>query len=77
MRLVEMARDLAAQVGTGFFHESAGGGSDGNFTGAMGIPTLDGLGVEGDGYHTLNEHLLVPTLATRGRVFAGLLALID
>jgi len=77
LRLVEMVRDLAGQVGTGFHHESAGGGSDGNFTGAMGIPTLDGLGVEGDGIHTLDEHIFVPTLATRGRIMAGLLALID
>jgi len=77
LRLVEMARGLAAEAGTNFHHESAGGGSDGNFTGAMGVPTLDGLGVEGDGYHTLNEHILVPTLATRGRIFAGLLALVD
>lgn len=77
MRLVEIARDLSSQVRTGFHHESAGGGSDGNFTGAMGIPTLDGLGVEGDGIHTLGEHIFVPTLATRGRILAGLLALID
>jgi glutamate carboxypeptidase len=77
MRLVEMARGFAAQLGTGFGHESAGGGSDGNFTGAMGVPTLDGLGVEGGGYHTLGEHILVPSLATRGRIMAGLLATID
>jgi glutamate carboxypeptidase len=77
LRLVEMARDFAAQLGTGFDHGSAGGGSDGNFTGAMGIPTLDGIGVEGGGYHTLEEHILVPSLVPRGRILAGLLATID
>ena len=43
----------------------------------MGIPTLDGLGVEGDGIHTLGEHIRVETLASRGRILAGLLATID
>ena len=53
-------------------HGSAGGGSDGNFTGAMGIPTLDGLGVRGADAHTLNEHIEVDSLAERGRLMAGL-----
>ncbi len=53
--------------------QSAGGGSDGNFTGAMGVPTLDGLGVAGGGGHTLEEHLLVSSLAPRARLLAGLL----
>ena len=42
-----------------------GGGSDANFTAALGVPTLDGLGVDGDGAHTLNEYVLVSTLAPR------------
>ena len=58
-------------------HESAGGGSDGNFTGAMGIPTLDGLGVIGAGIHTLNEHIRVQSLVDRGRLMAALLATLD
>ena len=58
-------------------HGSAGGGSDGNFTGAMGIPTLDGLGVRGADAHTLNEHIEVDSLAERGRLMAGLLATLD
>ena len=65
---------LAASIGVTLTHRSAGGGSDGNFTGALGIPTLDGLGVEGDGFHTLHEHIVVDTLASRGRIMAGLLA---
>lgn len=50
----------------------AGGGSDGNFTGALGIPTLDGLGVLGDGPHTYEEHMLVSCLVPRTRLWAGL-----
>jgi glutamate carboxypeptidase len=54
--------------------QSSGGGSDGNFTGAMGIATLDGLGVQGAGAHTLDEHIMVESLAYRGKLMAGLLA---
>ena len=60
-----------------FRHESSGGGSDGNFTGAMGVPTLDGLGVAGDKFHTLDEHIEIDSLAMRGRMMAGLLMKID
>ncbi|SDW08857.1 glutamate carboxypeptidase [Albimonas donghaensis] len=73
-RMMEMAEAFHKDVGMAFRHESSGGGSDGNFTGAMGVPTLDGLGVEGDLMHTLSEHLIVPTLALRGKVMAGMLA---
>ncbi len=76
-RLLAMAESFHGQVGMEFRHESSGGGSDGNFTGAMGIPTLDGLGVEGDQAHTLQEHIHVPSLACRGKVMAGLLATIS
>ncbi len=74
LELCAMAEAFHKQVGLPFYHESSGGGSDGNFTGAMGIPTLDGLGVEGAMMHTLQEHIRVETLASRGRVMAGLLA---
>ncbi|MEL7466147.1 MAG: M20/M25/M40 family metallo-hydrolase [Pseudomonadota bacterium] len=77
MRLVEMAERFSKDVGSEFYHESSGGGSDGNFTGAMGIPTLDGLGVEGDKYHTLQEHIQVASLAVRGQIMSGLLATIE
>lgn len=50
-----------------------GGGSDANFTSAMGVPTLDGLGADGDGAHTLNEYILVSTLAARMRFWELLL----
>jgi glutamate carboxypeptidase len=74
LALHETARGIAKGLGFDIPHKSAGGGSDGNFTGAMGIPTLDGLGVQGAGYHTLEEHILVDSLVQRGRLMAGLLA---
>ena len=76
-RLLAMAEAFHEAVGMKFRHESSGGGSDGNFTGAMGIPTLDGIGVEGDKYHTLEEHIRIGSLVPRGQVMAGLLATID
>ena len=77
MKLVAIAEALAKNLGQPFQHESSGGGSDGNFTGAMGVPTLDGLGVAGNKYHTLDEHIEIDSLATRGRMMAGLLMQID
>ncbi|MCO5131371.1 MAG: M20/M25/M40 family metallo-hydrolase [Xanthobacteraceae bacterium] len=77
MALYEKARGIAAQMGMDLPHGSVGGGSDANFTGAMGIPSLDGLGVRGGGVHTLNEHIEVDSLAERGRLMAGLLATLD
>jgi glutamate carboxypeptidase len=74
MALYKKARSVAAAMGFDLPHGSAGGGSDANFTGAMGIPTLDGLGVRGADAHTLNEHIEVDSLAERGRLMAGLLA---
>lgn len=50
-----------------------GGGSDGNFTAALGVPTLDGLGAEGDGAHTLDEYILIASLPQRLRFWHGLL----
>jgi glutamate carboxypeptidase len=77
MALYETARKIAATLGFDMGHGSAGGGSDGNFTGALGIATLDGLGLQGAGGHTLTEHIEVESLAQRGRLFAGLLATLD
>ena len=77
LALYERARGIAKALGQELPHGSAGGGSDGNFTGAMGIPTLDGLGVRGADAHTLNEHIEVDSLAERGRLMAGLLATLE
>jgi glutamate carboxypeptidase len=74
MALYEHARGLARSIGFDISHQSSGGGSDGNFTGAMGVPTLDGLGVAGAGAHTLDEHVAVGSLVPRARLLAGLFA---
>jgi glutamate carboxypeptidase len=74
MALYDTARGVARGLGFDIRSQSSGGGSDGNFTGALGIPTLDGLGVQGAGAHTLDEHIVVESLAHRGRLMAGLLA---
>ena len=72
MALYDLARRLSAELGFDMSSASAGGGSDGNFTGAMGIPTLDSLGVRGKGLHTLDEHSEIDSLAERARLAAGL-----
>lgn len=72
--LLAKAKVIAHEIG--FVLEDVpmtGGGSDGNFTAAMGVPTLDGLGVDGDGAHTLGEYALVSSLAPRAALFARLL----
>ena len=73
-RLYDTAKTIAAAAGYDIGQRSSGGGSDGNFTGAMGIPTLDGLGVSGGGIHTLDEHIVIETLAKRAHLIANLLA---
>lgn len=72
LALYEHAARIAKELGFDPGHGSVGGGSDGNFTGALGIPTLDGLGVCGDGFHTHNEHLLVSSLTPRAKLLARL-----
>jgi glutamate carboxypeptidase len=74
MALYERARRIAAGLGFDLPHAQHGGGSDGNFTGAMGIATLDGLGVMGGGAHTHEEHILVSSLVPRATLFARLVA---
>jgi glutamate carboxypeptidase len=76
MALHAKAEQLARRMGFSVPPQSSGGGSDGNFTGAMGIPTLDGLGVRGALAHTLEEHIMVESLAERGKLFAGLLQVV-
>jgi glutamate carboxypeptidase len=73
-RLYEHARGLAAELGFELQDvPRVGGGSDGNFTAAIGIPTLDGLGIDGDGAHTLHEYGLVSSIAPRMRLMARLM----
>jgi len=73
LKIFEIAKEIASDLGFEMKGRSQGGGSDGNFTGAMGIPTLDSLGVRGQGLHTLNEHIKVDSLVERARLMAGLL----
>ncbi|MDF1585338.1 M20/M25/M40 family metallo-hydrolase [Marinimicrococcus flavescens] len=77
MALYEKARGFAAQMDLELEHGQFGGGSDGNFTGAIGIPTLDGLGVVGAGLHTFGEHIIVSELPRRTALLASLLASLD
>lgn len=74
LALYGLAREIAGELGWELGHASAGGGSDANFTGAAGIPSLDGLGLLGAGYHTLEEHIEIESLPRRIRLMAGLLA---
>ena len=73
VKLYELARGVAKEMGSDLAEGSAGGGSDGNFTAAVGVPTLDGLGAVGDGAHALHEHVVIDALAPRAALIAGLL----
>src|SRR4051812_3864977 len=71
--LYEHACEVARQVGLALPKQHRGGGSDGNFAAALGIPTLDGLGCPGAGAHASHEHILWNHLAQRAALMAGLL----
>ena len=74
-RLYETARDLAAtELGLTLEESATGGGSDGNFTSALGIPTLDGLGTVGEGAHAASESILIDRIPDRVALLALLLA---
>ena len=68
------AKSLAKQMNLSLGECTVGGGSDGNFTAALGIPTLDGLGAVGDGAHSSQEHILINTMPARATLLAALLA---
>jgi glutamate carboxypeptidase len=72
-RLFALAADVGATLGQTVTEGGTGGGSDGNFCAALGVPTLDGLGALGDGGHALHEHVLVEALVPRATLLAGLL----
>jgi glutamate carboxypeptidase len=74
--LFKQAKKLASQLGFSLEEAATGGGSDGNFTAALGIPTLDGLGAIGTGAHALHEHILTEHLIPRTALLAALLATI-
>lgn len=70
--LFKKAQGLAEQIGVELEESMTGGGSDGNFTAALGIATLDGLGGVGEGAHAANESILVDRIADRTALMAGL-----
>jgi glutamate carboxypeptidase len=72
--LFKQARKLAAELGFTLDEAATGGGSDGNFTAALGVPTLDGMGAIGAGAHAPHEHILVEHLIPRTALLAAMLA---
>lgn len=77
LALYERARAIAAGIGFDLPKQHRGGGSDGNFTAVMGVPTLDGLGCPGAGAHADHEHVLWRHLAPRAALMLGLLETLD
>ena len=73
VRLFRAAERVATELNVPLAEGSTGGGSDGNFTAALGVPTLDGLGAIGDGAHAIDEHVIVDALPDRAALIAGLL----
>jgi glutamate carboxypeptidase len=73
-RLYELARVVARAMGDELAEGATGGGSDGNFAAALGVPTLDGLGAVGEGAHALHEHVTLNELPRRAALVAGLVA---
>jgi glutamate carboxypeptidase len=71
--LYAQAKTIARELGWKLGEAAVGGGSDGNFTAGLGIPTLDGLGAVGDGAHATHEHILISELPRRAALLAGLI----
>jgi len=74
IELFEKAQSIASSIDFELGEAQVGGASDGNFLAALGIPVLDGLGVNGDGAHADHEHILAADLPIRGTLIAGLIA---
>jgi glutamate carboxypeptidase len=73
VELFRTAQRLGSEIGLRLDESFVGGGSDGNWTAALGIPTLDGLGAVGDGAHAAHEHVLTRAMPQRAALLAGLL----
>jgi glutamate carboxypeptidase len=71
--LFDLARRVAGELGFELAETAVGGGSDGNFTAGIGVPTLDGLGAVGDGAHVTHEHVIATELPRRTALLAGLI----
>jgi glutamate carboxypeptidase len=74
VRLFKKARALAAELGFALDEAATGGASDGNFTSALGVPTLDGMGAVGEGAHARHESIFLEHLAPRTALLAAMLA---
>jgi glutamate carboxypeptidase len=72
--LVDIARDIVSRLGLEFRELTSGGGSDGNYTAAAGVPTLDSLGPVGRNAHSVDEYVELDTLPARMALLAALLA---
>jgi len=72
--LYERARGLATLLDFELGEASVGGASDGNFVGALGVPVLDGLGIDGDGAHAAHEHIIVDNISRQGALLSALIA---
>jgi len=72
--LFAQAKELAAELGFGLEAAATGGGSDGNFTSALGVPTLDGMGAIGQGAHAENESIRIDSLVKRTALLAAMIA---
>ncbi|RMF85313.1 MAG: M20 family peptidase [Nitrospinota bacterium] len=73
VQLFQQAQAIGAELGLSLVEAGTGGGSDGQFAAALGVPTLDGLGCPGDGGHAVTEHILVQHLPERAALLASLL----
>jgi len=74
LELFELARRSGAKVGLQLGPGRVGGGSDGNFTAALGLPTLDGLGLLGEAAHQLTENVYIPQIPARIALLCGILS---
>jgi glutamate carboxypeptidase len=74
VRLFQMAQILGRELDVDLEESLSGGGSDGNFTAALGVPTLDGLGAVGEGAHAANESILIERIADRSALIAKMVA---
>jgi glutamate carboxypeptidase len=75
--LFKKARAFAAELGFVLEEAATGGGSDGNFTAALGVPTLDGMGAVGDGAHAAHESVVIEHLVPRTALLAAMIASIE
>jgi glutamate carboxypeptidase len=76
-KLYKEAQSIAQQINWKLEEAAVGGGSDGNFTAALGIPTLDGLGGVGEGAHAIHEYIVISELPRRASLLAGLMESIE